>query len=560
MPDLSIIIPARNEEFLSRTIEDILAHARGDTEIIVICDGNWPDPPIQDHPRVTLIHHAESIGQRAATNEGAGLSKAEFIMKCDAHCAFAKGFDVELMKNCEPDWTVIPRMYNLHAFDWVCQCGDRTYQGPKIDKCEECGGTDIKRDIVWKRRRGTKVDFAYFNNELKFTYWRDYKHRPEAKGDIVDVMSSVGACWMMQRKRFVEIGGMDESHGSWGQMGVELACKSWLSGGRQVVNKKTWFAHLFRTRKGFGFPYPNPGVSKARKRSRDLWFNSKWPLAKHDLQWLVDKFAPVPTWDEAEQVSGDVTGPSISSNTSNLRKGVVYYTDNRCEERIASACRANLKNICNGIGIVSVSHWPIPDFGRNIVMSGLPRDSVSLFTQILEGLRAIDADIVYLVEHDVLYHPSHFDYIPPSDDRFYYDRNRWQVCSETGRALFRLTKCTSLLVSYKAPLLEHFTNLVAIIQKQGYSRRRMGFAPGTHRIDGMQIFTTGHYMAEQPSIDIRHNNNFTPNRWKKKEFHSHSVTKGWKEADEVPGWGKTKDRFDEFLREHTGGLFDADTG
>jgi hypothetical protein len=70
MRDLSIIIPARNEIFLQKTIENILENARADTEIIAICDGYWPSPSVQDHPQITLVHHTESIGQRAATNEG----------------------------------------------------------------------------------------------------------------------------------------------------------------------------------------------------------------------------------------------------------------------------------------------------------------------------------------------------------------------------------------------------------------------------------------------------------------------------------------------------------
>lgn len=106
----------------------------------------------------------------------------------------------------------------------------------------------------------------------------------------------------MDRKRYWEIGGMDERHGSWGQMGVEIACKNWLSGGRQVVNKKTWFAHMFRTQTGFGFPYPNPGVSKARKHSRDMWFGNKWPMQKHKLSWLLEKFWPIPGWEEDDLI------------------------------------------------------------------------------------------------------------------------------------------------------------------------------------------------------------------------------------------------------------------
>jgi len=44
MAELTIVIPARNEMFLARTIEDLLANIRGDTEILAICDGSWPNP------------------------------------------------------------------------------------------------------------------------------------------------------------------------------------------------------------------------------------------------------------------------------------------------------------------------------------------------------------------------------------------------------------------------------------------------------------------------------------------------------------------------------------
>jgi hypothetical protein len=300
MRDLSILIPARNEIFLKQTIENILEHIEGNTEIIAVLDGAWADPPIDDHERVQLIHHSAPIGQRAAVNEAARLSAAKYIMKVDAHCAFDQGFDVKLMAQCEPDWTVIPRMYNLHAFDWRCrQCEARTYQGPKPERCA-CGSSDFERAMVWMPRMNRRTDFARFDNDLHFQYWRDYEKRPEASGTISDVMCCVGAGWMMERRRFWDMGGMDERHGSWGQMGVELACKSWLSGGRQVVNKDTWFAHLFRTQDGFTFPYRMSfeEQERARKHSRDLWLNDKWESAVHPFRWIINKFAPVPDWSE----------------------------------------------------------------------------------------------------------------------------------------------------------------------------------------------------------------------------------------------------------------------
>ena len=78
--DLSVIIPARNEEFLQRTIDDVLEHKEADTEVIAILDGYWPDPGIKNHPDVVLIHHEQSIGQRAAVNQGAEISRAKFVM------------------------------------------------------------------------------------------------------------------------------------------------------------------------------------------------------------------------------------------------------------------------------------------------------------------------------------------------------------------------------------------------------------------------------------------------------------------------------------------------
>ena len=92
--DLSIVIPARNEMFVSNTVEDILKNIEGSTEVIVVIDGETEYKNIPSDPRVRVIYHHESIGQRAATNEAVRLSQAKYIMKLDAHCAFDKGFDV----------------------------------------------------------------------------------------------------------------------------------------------------------------------------------------------------------------------------------------------------------------------------------------------------------------------------------------------------------------------------------------------------------------------------------------------------------------------------------
>lgn len=77
---LSVLIAARNEMFLQRTIEDVLENSGDGTEVIAVLDGYWPDPGMPTHPRVTLIHHEESRGQRGAVNEAARVSRAPYIM------------------------------------------------------------------------------------------------------------------------------------------------------------------------------------------------------------------------------------------------------------------------------------------------------------------------------------------------------------------------------------------------------------------------------------------------------------------------------------------------
>jgi hypothetical protein len=545
MPDLSILIPARNEMFLGKTIENILENIEGDTEIIAVCDGYWPVPGINDHPRVSLIHYTESVGQRRATNDAARLSRAKYIMKCDAHCAFDKGFDVKLMADIEYDWTVVPRMYNLHGFDWQCkQCGNRTYQGPTPTKCMKCEGTQFERVIVWQPRLNRLSDFARFDKDMHFQYWQDYRKRPESKGEIADLMCHVGACWMMHRERFWDLGGMDEKHGSWGQMGVEVSCKTWLSGGRQVVNKKTWYSHMFRTQGGdFGFPYHLSGhdVDKARAYSKDMWLNNKWPLAKHNLQWLLDKFAPVPGWD-VQSSTPAVKNAALSTTGA---KGVVYYTDNRLDSDIMDVVQQQILKCCNSHPIVSVSLTPI-DFGRNIVLP-MERGILTMFKQILAGLEAIDAEIVFFCEHDVLYHPSHFDFTPPRKDVFYYNENTWRVDYESGQALFYYCRQTSGLCAYRDLLIEHYRKRTERVERDGYDRR-IGYEPGSHQFPrGIDNYISDKYWSEFPNIDIRHGGNLTRSRWSQDQFRDKNTCLGWTMADEVPYWDRTKGRFKELL-------------
>jgi glycosyltransferase involved in cell wall biosynthesis len=297
MRDLSILIPSRNEMFLNNTIQDILNNIEADTEVIAVLDGQWPIEPIPDNPRVILIHFSESIGQRAATNVAARISKAKYLMKLDAHCAMDKGFDVKLMNDMQDNWTQVPIMRNLHAFDWVCECGHIRYQGP-TKPCEKCG-KDMKRELRWIAKTNPQSTAFRYDTTLHFQYWQDWKKKQV--GDLVETFSLQGSCFMCTREKYFELNLCDETWGSWGNQGTEVATKTWLSGGRVVVNKKTFYAHLFRTQgNDFGFPYPQSGraVERARNFSRELFFNNGYDKQIYPLSWLIGKFKPIPDWHE----------------------------------------------------------------------------------------------------------------------------------------------------------------------------------------------------------------------------------------------------------------------
>lgn len=297
--DLSILIPSRNEIFLERTIQDILEHRTSDTEIIAVLDGAWANPPIQDNPRVHIIYHSQSVGQRAATNEAARIARGEYVMKCDAHCSFAPGFDTVLLADMQDDWTVVPTMRNLHAFDWVCPDGHRRYQSPS-GVCSTCG-KPTEMDVVWIAKDNPQSNSYCFDCEPHFQYFREFNKRPEGRGDITESMSLQGSCFMLKRERYFALNICDEAIGSWGSQGIEVAVKSWLSGGKVMVNHKTYYAHMFRTQGGdFGFPYPLSGsdVQKAKSLVRDMYFRNKFDGQILPISWLIRKFMPVPGWTE----------------------------------------------------------------------------------------------------------------------------------------------------------------------------------------------------------------------------------------------------------------------
>jgi len=301
--DLSVVIPSRCEEFLTNTIQDILLHREGNTEIIAVLDGAWAVTPIPMHKDLTVIYHPKSRGQRGATNDAVRIAKSKYIMKCDAHCAFDQGFDVKMLeafKETGDNVVMIPLMKNLHAFDWLCKdCQTRTYQDTAPKTCYKCGSKNLVKDILWEAKKSPNSTAFCFDSTPHFQYHGEWKKTEEGQKEISETMSLQGSAFMLTREKYWELNIGDENFGSWGSQGIQISVSFWLSGGRVLCNHRTWYAHMFRTKADFGFPYPNPGstAQHAKKLAKNKLYENNWPHQIYPSSWLIDKFSP-PGWSE----------------------------------------------------------------------------------------------------------------------------------------------------------------------------------------------------------------------------------------------------------------------
>jgi glycosyltransferase involved in cell wall biosynthesis len=267
---ISVVIPSRNEPYLQKTIRDLLANAKGQIEIIAILEGYWlPIGEYVNDPRVRYIHFSRAKGMRNAINSGVSIAKGEYILKCDAHCMFKEGFDVDLTKSCASNWVVVPRRYALEPSTWSL------IANPKYP-----------------------VDYMYLSNELHGVVWDEKNKNEDLKYRVIDdLMSSQGSCWFMRKDYYHELELMEEEKfGTFASEFQEIGLKCWLTGGRVIVNKNTWYAHWHKT-ESRGYSLDKEDGQKAVQYVRD-WMDGKYSCKGqiYDLKWLLDMFKPVPTW------------------------------------------------------------------------------------------------------------------------------------------------------------------------------------------------------------------------------------------------------------------------
>lgn len=218
-------------------------------------------------------------------------------------------------------------------------------------------------------------------------------------------------------------------------------------------------------------------------------------------------------------------------------KGIVYYTCLTHRDDIEQMCRRQLAKAGLGLDLVSVSRGAPIAFGRNYVVDG-ERSPYTMHQQILKGLEESRADIVFLCESDVLYHPSHFDVSDVPRDAFVYNTNVWRVRYPDGLAVWSDDlQQVSGVCAYRETLLDFYS--LRLAQLAVHFNRH--YEPGVKQSVGSSrvLNRTSAY----PNLCIRHDHNLTLSKWSPEDFRNPRYAQGWRESYDLPYWGDTRKLF-----------------
>ncbi|MDO8503809.1 MAG: glycosyltransferase [bacterium] len=284
MSKVSIIIPSRaeiqevslGETVLQRTVRDIYEKATDDFEVLVGFDG----PPYQDfpdYPNLKVVKFPSVVGIKTGINALAAMAQGKYIYKTDAHCSFGKGFDEILQADMEDNWIVMPRFYVLNGETWEWQ-DERFYDYFYL--C--CPFTDpkgfrFKAGGHWPERTAEKLDI------------------------LIDETPQIhGSGWFIAKDYYFNYLGGFPNIDPYGhaQEPIWLGLKNWLGGGKVMVNKKTWYAHMHQQGNKRGYHMGHEQEKISYDLAAKYWVGDKWHERKHDFSWFVEKFMPMPTWPE----------------------------------------------------------------------------------------------------------------------------------------------------------------------------------------------------------------------------------------------------------------------
>jgi hypothetical protein len=200
---------------------------------------------------------------------------------------------------------------------------------------------------------------------------------------------------------------------------------------------------------------------------------------------------------------------------------VIYVTSNRENPEFESRIQKSLLDAVDGTPIISVSQKPTA-LGHNICIGDVGASPQNVLRQMITGARASTTRYVAIAEADFLYPREFFEFVPRTDDTFYYPDNVYILWVNHSR-FFKKHLHEMLSVTAR----EHFITTLETVASQ----------PFTHIVTSIgRITKQGYFHTEVPLVTFKTRNGM---HWKSKY-----VRRGSRK--ELPQWGSVTDLVKKF--------------
>jgi glycosyltransferase involved in cell wall biosynthesis len=234
---ISIVITAHNEgDNLRRTVDSILASTGWPTyEIILLDDGSSDDSfaflgdePYCSDARLQRYRFERSVGLIRARHEGIRWARGDYITILDAHIAVVPGWLTtlaEALGRWGPYSLITPDISMLDNEIWS-----------PTPPMGQIVAVNENLDMVWRA--------------------------PLFPTGLVPIV--LGACWIMARQFYFQVGGFDLGLRRWGLENVDLGLKVYAAGGVCYCEPGVLVGHLFRGEFPYAMSYQNLTYNKLR--------------------------------------------------------------------------------------------------------------------------------------------------------------------------------------------------------------------------------------------------------------------------------------------------------
>jgi hypothetical protein len=222
---VSLIITSHNEgDNLQKTVASLLNHTpQTKYELLLIDDGSEDRSfefldvaPFSEIANLRRIRFNPSKGLIYARQAGAEAARGEYLVFLDAHLALTDGWLSGLLAALDrwgPLAVITPDIAGLDQQTWAPERSSG-----------QIVAIDERLDMVWGP--------------------------PAYPGGIVPIV--LGACWILPRCLYFQVGGLDAGLQRWGCENIDIAMKVYAIGGACFLEPGVLVGHLFRK----AFPYP----------------------------------------------------------------------------------------------------------------------------------------------------------------------------------------------------------------------------------------------------------------------------------------------------------------